>query len=336
MLSGMKSKHIKILFVLLFLISGWQIPKAGAWGFYSHKLINKMAVFTLPPGMISFFKKHIDYLQEHAIDPDKRSHGVVGEAEKHYIDIDHYGEKPFNIVPEKWKNAVIKFTEDTLKLYGINPWWIEKMTWKLTQAFKDEDMNLILYYAANFGHYIADAHVPLHTTEYYDGRIPEQKGIHAFWETRIPELYSDKYNFWVGRAEYIDSIQNKAWKLIKFSHAQIDTIFRVEEDMRANFPADKMYVVEYRGTMMKKQFSVEYCDEFNKRTNNMVEHDMRRAILAVGSFWYTCWVNAGQPDLSRLENREVTKKQKEEMKETERMWKTGKPLGRPNPEEPGE
>lgn len=28
---------------------------------------------------------------------------------------------------------------------------------------------------------------------------------------------------------------------------------------------------------------------------------MRAAILAVGSFWMTAWVNAGQPDLDKLE-----------------------------------
>ena len=36
--------------------------------------------------------------------------------------------------------------------------------------------------------------------------------------------------------------------------------------------------------------------------NGMVERRLRTAILAVGSIWYTCWVDAGQPDLSKLQH----------------------------------
>jgi hypothetical protein len=32
----------------------------------------------------------------------------------------------------------------------------------------------------------------------------------------------------------------------------------------------------------------------------MVEKQMRSSILAVGSFWYSAWIDAGQPDLKNL------------------------------------
>jgi hypothetical protein len=329
----MKKLHSVTVVFLFGVLICLSTNHAQAWGFWGHKKINRMAVYTLPPEMISFFKKHIDYISEHGTDPDKRSHGVEGEAQKHYIDIDHYSDKPFDIMPERWKDAVAKYTEDTLQAYGINPWWIEKMSWKLTQAFKDEDLNMIIWYAANFGHYIADANVPLHTSQWYDGKIPAQKGIHAFWETRIPELFGDNYNYFVGRAQYIDDIQKKAWEIVRLSHEQIDTIYFAEEYLRLNFPEDKKFVLDNKGNTMKKQFSIEYCKEFDKLTNNMVQRNLQRAVLLVGSFWYTCWVNAGQPDLNRLEDKEITAEHKKEMEETEKMWKTGKPVGRPNPDE---
>jgi hypothetical protein len=306
--------------------------KASGWGFYSHKLINKQAVYILPPEMIGFYKKHIEYLTEHAIDPDKRSHGVDGEAVKHYIDIEHYGDSAFLMLPKYWKDAVRKYTEDTLQLYGINPWWISKMSYTLTQAFKDLDVDKILFYSANLGHYIADGTVPLHTSEFYDGRIPVQKGIHAFWETRLPELYAANYNFFVGKAEYIQNIQELAWDLVKESHAEVDTIFKIEEYLRNNFPDDKKFVYENKGNITKKQFSEEYSQEFIRLSKNMIERKLRRAIKTVGSIWYTCWVNSGQPDLKKIESKEVSNELKKEQKETEQMWKTGKPKGRPNPE----
>lgn len=58
------------------------------WGFWAHKRINRMAVYRLPAEMQFFYKKHIDYLSENATNPDKRRYSVVGEAERHFIDLD--------------------------------------------------------------------------------------------------------------------------------------------------------------------------------------------------------------------------------------------------------
>ena len=66
-------------------------------------------------------------------------------------------------------------------------------------AFIEKDSDKILKYSADLGHYIADAYVPLHTTENYNGQLTGQKGIHAFWESRLPELFSEDYNYLVDK-----------------------------------------------------------------------------------------------------------------------------------------
>ncbi|MGC6428813.1 MAG: hypothetical protein ACON4Y_05945 [Flavobacteriales bacterium] len=60
---------------------------------------------------------------------------------------------------------------------------------------KNNKSEQILFICSDLGHYIADANVPLHTTINYDGQLTGQKGIHAFWESRLPELFSSEYNF---------------------------------------------------------------------------------------------------------------------------------------------
>jgi hypothetical protein len=46
------------------------------------------------------------------------------------------------------------------------------------------------------GHYIGDAHVPLHTTSNYNGQKTNQHGIHGLWESRIPEqLFDERVTF---------------------------------------------------------------------------------------------------------------------------------------------
>src|ERR1700710_258506 len=88
------------------------------WGFFAHQKINYYAVFLLPPQMLVLYKPNIDLIAAHAVDPDKRRYIVKEEAPRHYIDIDHYGVYPYDSLPHKWKDAVAKYSEDTLKKYG--------------------------------------------------------------------------------------------------------------------------------------------------------------------------------------------------------------------------
>ncbi len=265
-----------------------------------------MAVFTLPPEMVGFFKHHIEYITERAIDPDKRAHSVTGEAQRHYIDIDHFGENPFATVPRRWKDAVEKYTEDTLQKHGILPWHVEVMMQRLTKAFRDQDIDRILYTATHLGHYISDLCTPLHTSKYYNGRNPSQRGIHALWESRLVELYADTYNYFVGRAEYIPSPLDRAWELIEFSHYTIDTIYQVFDSLMIAIPPDQIFVFEMRGQSTVRTYSRNFSQAIHQSMNGMVERQMRRAVKNVGDFWYTAWVNAGQPNLYRIEGKAIS------------------------------
>jgi hypothetical protein len=44
------------------------------------------------------------------------------------------------------------------------PWWVQTMLGRLTNAFKEKNQARILKLSAEIGHYIADAHVPLHAS----------------------------------------------------------------------------------------------------------------------------------------------------------------------------
>ena len=303
---------------------------ASIWGFYAHKRINRMAVFTLPPELFTFYKKHIEFLTEHAIDPDKRRYAAKGEAERHYIDIDHYvhkDEDPFTVVPKRWKDAVDKFSEDTLKAYGIAPWHLELMVKRLTRAFKEKNLDKILQYSADLGHYVGDSHVPLHTTENYNGQMTNQKGIHGFWESRVPELSAENYDYLVGRASYISDPLEKAWSIIKQSHYALDSVFRIERELTELFDDDKKYSFEHRGRVVMQVYSQDFSMEYERRLNGMQERRMRESILTAGSFWYTAWVNAGQPDLSDLKE-DISEQMKEEMKKNDEYFNKGEIKGR--------
>lgn len=322
----------KFLVTVLLLSTTMQ---SHAWGFYGHRQINYYAVFLLPPEMMVLYKPNIDFLTEHAVDPDKRRYAVKGEAPKHYIDIDQYGVYPWDSLPRGWNDAVKKYSEDSLNAYGIVPWWVQVMERRLTDAFKAKDQVRILKLSAEIGHYIADAHVPLHASQNHNGQFSNQTGIHGFWESRLPELFAENsYDFLVGRAAYIEKPGEFIWARVMESGAAADTVLRTEAALNAVFPTDQKYAYEERMGKVVRQYSASYSKAYQDKLNGMVERRMRQSIFAVASFWFTAWVNAGQPDLKNLTNKTFSAEDQKEFEEMNMKWQSGKVLGKDIEETP--
>lgn len=274
---------------------------SGSWGFFGHRHINYHAVFLLPSEMVGFYKKNIRYLADHAVDPDKRRYALAAEAPRHYIDMDHYLVRPGDSVPRKWDEAVNKFSEDTLNAHGIAPWWIIIMQARLKKAFKEKDADAVLKISADLGHYVADVHVPLHASSNHNGQKSDQHGIHGFWESRLPELYAEKqYDLIIGRAGYLNSPLQFIWDRVYESAAAADTVLSLEKKLSKAYPSDFRFAYETRNGTVLRQYAEQYAQVYHQKLNGMVERRMRSAIYGVASFWFSAWVDAGQPDLSQL------------------------------------
>lgn len=275
------------------------------------------------------FKPQIDFLSEHAVDPDKRRYAVPEEGPRHYIDIDRYGNYPYPDLPRKWEDAVARYSEDTLNAYGIVPWWLQTMLYRLTNAFKEKNQAKILRYAAEIGHYIADAHVPLHANSNHNGQFSGQKGIHGFWESRVPELLAEKeWDFFIGKAEYLKNPPDFIWKRVLESATAADTVLQIEKELTASFPQDQKFSFEERNGVTIRQYSSAFSKAYDARLKGMIERRMRQSIHATASLWYTAWVNAGQPDLKKLNNREFTNEELKEFETLNNSWKNAPIKGR--------
>lgn len=311
---------MKTYFKIFFLTGLVTLSTGFTWGFFAHQQINRLAVFTLPSEMMGFYKKNITYITEAAVNPDKRRYSIVDEAARHYIDLDHYGDSALYKMPRYWKDAVVKHSEDTLKAYGILPWHIQRMYLRLKDAFLVRDPERILKVSAELGHYLGDAHVPLHTTENYNGQLTNQHGIHGFWESRLPELFYEQYDFFVGHATYIDNVQLEAWKIIKRSHLALDSVLHFESELAEKFQ-EKKYGFETKANQTIKVYSKEYSKAYHQALSGMVERQMRTCIRNVGSFWYSAWVDAGQPDLKRLIDYKPTEEELKKNRLEVEQWK---------------
>ncbi len=307
------SHFLKIILPALVLLS-------SGWGFFAHQKINRLAVFILPPPMIGFYKKNINYLSEASVNPDRRRYAVADEAPRHYIDLDDYGDSAVYKLPRYWNQAVKEIGNDSLAAHGIVPWHITKIYDQLKDAFLLRDPRKILRISAELGHYIADANVPLHTTSNYDGQKTGQVGIHALWESRLPELHFTEYDFFVGKAEYVQDIQMAAWAAIARSSAAVDSVLQFEKVLSEKMESKK-FSFETKGKQTVKIVSIEYSKAYHQLLSGMVERQFRASVKMVGDVWYSAWVDAGQPDLKELVDYNPTEEELLKREEELKKWK---------------
>ena len=270
-----------------------------SWGFEPHRQINRRACLLLPEPMFGFFKHHIDFLTHHATDPDSRRYIDTNEAGKHFIDLEDYHEfcLPIDSIPQRWDSLSNHYSAEQIRKFGSLPWNIFFKIHQLKNAFKASDTVLILKIAADLGHYVADAHVPLHTTKNYNGQLTNQKGIHGLWETLVPKLFMDTILFSMESPHYLESPLDSIWKFIEQSHSCLPLTLEAEKWVKENLDIQKQQEYVQNGKIVSKTYSEEFIAMYHKRLNMVVEQRFIAAIKMVSNCWYTAWILAGEPSL---------------------------------------
>jgi hypothetical protein len=306
-----------------------------SWGIVGHERINKAAVMALPKSVQVFFYNHIDFITQEASVPDIRKYALnyKDENPRHYFDMENFG--PVDSIPQTMEAAKKKYEAKFLNDNGILPWYIEDMMVKLTKAFKEKNRAEILFLAADLGHYIGDAHMPLHTSANHDGQLSDQKGIHSLWESRLPELFAKNYKLNVPQATYYPDVHKATWDMINDTHSLVQPLLDIDKKLRTSTPENKVFEMDADGKVIKTKyntpkFSDEYSAKLHKDLNGMVENQMRKAITATASFWYTAWVNAGKPDLSDLDSPAVTQRNFTSLQEDLKLYQKGDLFGMRN------
>jgi hypothetical protein len=244
--------------------------------------------------MNRLYKRHIRAIESLSVLPDQRRHTLDEEAARHYIDLDQYELK--QIAYLTFEKASLIYTNDTLQQHGIVPWIIPIMKNRLKQAFLNRDTLLVIKLSAELGHYIADAHVPLHTTSNYDGQKTNQVGIHAFWESKIPEMLQKDLEDWSAPAHYIPDLQKETWDWILQAHTHVKKLLAQEAELNARTKPQAKYIFLKRGSILTKTYAPAYAKEYHKLLNHQIESQFNEAIQHVGNVWYSAWLEAGQPD----------------------------------------
>jgi hypothetical protein len=303
-----------------------------SWGKFGHAHINRAAVIALPVPMQSYYYNHIDYITQEANAPDVRKYTYrdTPEFSRHFIHMEALGN--LDSVPKSYTAALAKYDKKFFAKHGNLPWSIEFIMDKLTIAFKQKHAVDILFLSADLGHYIGDAYMPLHVSSNHDGLLTNRKGIHALFESQIPEMFGETYNYRTGKAVYIADIQKETWRIMSESLKAADTLLQVDRDLYKNLPDNKIYELDATGKIKVNQYNepvhtYEYCKKYQAGLHGMIEKKLRASIITTASFWYTAWVNAGKPDLNTIDKKELTDRNIQLLAHEQKLWEQGKLFG---------
>ncbi len=275
-----------------------------SWGFWAHRQIHRQAVYLMPSPVADFFRANVQELVDRSVEADERRRIDPNEAPQHYIDLDRYGAYPFEQLPRDYEQAVEKFGYERLKENGLVPWRIAAFTDSLTNAFREQNREKILYFAANLGHYVADANVPLHATENYDGQLTGQKGLHARWETVYPQKFMlprETAYLENGSIFIIENITEEAFNWSLESYVLSQQVLAIDKQIQAELSEAELYEPNSSEVpQSRRNFSQRYYEKLKEKLNQMVEKRFELSVIRVASVWYFSWLKAQKPNLSNL------------------------------------
>ncbi|QNH61347.1 zinc dependent phospholipase C family protein [Hymenobacter sediminicola] len=291
------------------------------WGFFAHRTIAQISVYTLPAALQPFYFRHMKELVRLSTAPDERRDADPKEASKHFIDMDHFGDNPFGAMPKAWDKAEAKYTADTLRKYGTVPWTIMEVKDNLTEAFKQRDTLAIIRLSADLCHYVADAYVPLHTTENYDGQLTNQTGLHSLWESKLPERHIAEYKLDAEPAKYVKDPLTDIWKILQESYGFLGETFDREEKVTRQFTPETKYNFSHKYGKTRRFYSDAFADAYHKEVGGMVAFRMKLAPTFVSSLWMTAWKDGGSPNMNELMAKKPGKIEKDSLDNQLKIWK---------------
>lgn len=259
------------------------VMPARAWEATGHTMITQHALALVPKDMKPFYDANSRYIVAFCTLPDDWRETYYAElAPNHFIDLDLLSKPPFADLIVSREAAEKRFGKDKLLKAGVLPWAIEESFNKLVAAMKAGDSVQIALQSAVMAHYIEDAHVPLHDTQFYDGKTPEAKRIHFRWEYTlvVGEVKPGMVN--ACEPAKVGPILNAAFDWCIEGYSKCDEIFTADEAARRLDPG----------------MGYKYFASLWDSTGPMLLGQLDHASSRVAGTWISAWQAAGKPKLS--------------------------------------
>jgi hypothetical protein len=255
-------------------------PALG-WGPEAHTLITLHAIAVLPDEIKPFYRTNERYVAALVTLPDdwRETHKDTGP--QHFFDLDLFDKPPFKKVRGTRKEVEKRFGKNKVLEMGLLPWTIEERFNRLVKAMRTGNGVEIVVQSALLAHFVGDAHVPFHATKFYDGKKPEQKGLHFRWETNLVALHLKPESLKPRSPKKIENVLSATFDWLAASNSYVDALCEADNKAR-----DKDPVYGYR-----------YFASLADYTMSILEERLSSAATNLASIYITAWEKAGRPKL---------------------------------------
>jgi hypothetical protein len=253
----------------------------SAWGDKGHRVVSSLAIRSLPAGPRAWFAGREAEVGDHASDPDHWK-SVKKEGPRHFLDMEPYGDPDH--LPRTLDEAQARIGGGYYRL-GVVPWIIQERWRELVEAFREGDPAKVAFAVAILGHYLADAHVPLHTTVNHDGQRTDQRGVHSRWETGLVGRYVGAEDLSVPPAQPDAALLQRPWEWLAAAHRLVPQLLADDRE------ADRTSPLNGRG----KTRTSAYWLIFRAKQGPIVQQQLQLAGQHLGDAILNAWIAAGQP-----------------------------------------
>jgi hypothetical protein len=265
------------------------VPRpALAWGFDAHKFIAEQMIALLPPELRPLFEHRRAFIIERSVDPDLwRTVGWDAEAPHHFLDMDYYGNYPFEDLPREYDQAVLKFGKSVIHEQGLLPWRTQEIYGRIRRGFEGLTreppstyaQDDIVLFSAILAHYVGDGHVPLHSVVNHDGQRTNQNGVHNRWESELFERYRSRL------------------KVVPLPPKPVidPRSFMFDVLLASNRLSDGVLEADRRAAVGREFYDEAYYEALARDQLPVVERRLGEAITAAASLIIGAWEQAGRP-----------------------------------------
>jgi hypothetical protein len=236
------------------------------------------------PNSMAALKADSLFYEAHSTDADSRKSSsdttFFAEAQRHFIDIDAYPE--YLHLPHNRDSVVALYGWETVKRNGTLPWATQLVLDSLTAQLARGDTTA-KYTMSDLGHYIADAHQPLHCAVNYDGQYTNNNGIHSRYETGMINSYAALLLIHPESIHYISAPLDFMFAYVGHANSLVDSILEADTYAKA--------ISGWNGTGVPTS---SYYAALWEKTQRLTEDQFQQATIALASLWYTAWVNAAR------------------------------------------
>lgn len=254
---------------------------AFGWGRDGHQFINRKSVYHLPNQM-ELFIQDSSFFAAHASDADDRRSSDSTEGMKHFIDIDDYPN--FQNLTRDLDSLIAQYGWPRVQDNGINPWATLWTYDSLVAQLSRGDWNTAVLTASDLGHYVGDAHQPLHNTVNYNGQLSGNSGIHSRYESTMinSSHYLSSLYITPGSVQYVADRINFIFDYVLHSNSLVDSIMHGDT-----------YAKIASGWNGSGTPPPAYYTALWSRTGNLTLDQMQSATGDLAALWYSAWVDAG-------------------------------------------